>query len=107
MDNRESKGLGTLLHVTNLAPKALVSSSKDPIEAEGKYLAHKSLIPQMNSHPLIEVAYMLHKVGSPIINDKHRLCKAMGEAWLYQFSFQRVILKSSKGPCSLRHSSCS
>ena len=32
MDNRESKGLGTLLHVTNLTPNSLVSSSKDLME---------------------------------------------------------------------------
>ena len=32
MDNKESKGLGTLLHVTNLTLNALVSSSKDLIE---------------------------------------------------------------------------
>ena len=36
IDCNESSGLGTLLHVINLAPNALVSSSKDPTNPSSK-----------------------------------------------------------------------
>jgi len=38
MDSRESKDLGTRLHVTNLASNAQVNSSKDFIEPSSKAL---------------------------------------------------------------------
>ena len=42
MDNesKESRGLRTRLHVTNLAPNAFVSSSKDPIDPSSRPSNH-------------------------------------------------------------------
>ena len=36
IDSKEFTGLGTLLQVMNLAPKAFVNSSKDPIDLSSK-----------------------------------------------------------------------
>jgi len=90
MDNKESKGLGTLLHVTNLAPETLViirtyrtlfqliePSHGNRPKARRKHFAQEGLIPRVNGHSLVEVAHMLHKVDPSIIDSKGRLSEAM------------------------------
>ena len=91
MDNKESKGQGTLLQVTKRDSNARISSLKELIEvsprpsnhliATGPKLdgntLHIRVVLRVNSHSLVKVAYMLYRVHSNI---------AHGECWLSKSS---------------------
>ena len=46
-------------------------------KARGENLAHKSLVPWVDSHPLIKVAHVFHRIDYAIVNGKCRLRKMM------------------------------
>lgn len=98
IDNRESRGLGTRLHVTNIAPKALVNFSKECMDPssrlsnhlmatrprlEGKTVHIRAFIFGMDSHSLIKVTNMFNRIGPTIINGKGRLVAATRELNLF------------------------
>ena len=90
MDNKESKGQGTLLQVTKRDSNARISSLKELIEvsprpsnhliATGPKLdgntLHIRVVLRVNSHSLVKVAYMLYRVHSTIAHCECWLSKS-------------------------------
>ena len=87
-DRKESRGRGTLLLIMKQDPKACVSCLKEFIEfglrpsnhlitispkLGREYFAHQSLIFKIDSHPLVELAYVLYKVRSTVVHSESRL----------------------------------
>ena len=74
-DSRESKGRGTLLHVIKQEPNAWVSSLKEStkpaLKPSNRLIATSPRLEGstwMDSHPLVEVAHMLHQICSTIVD---------------------------------------
>ena len=56
-------------------PQAIKPSHRHGSQTGWKYLTHQGLVLGMNDHSLVEMAYMLHRVYSTIVN---------GEYWLIE-----------------------
>ena len=112
IDNRESKGRGTLLQVTKRALNTLMSSLKELIELslkpsnhlittgprlDGNTL-HISFILWVNGHSLVEVASVLHRVCSTIIHGKRWLSKSPRKFSLFNPTCKRWLRNLAQGP---------
>ena len=54
-------------------PQAIEPSHRHELQARWKHLAHQGLVLGMDSHSLVEVTYMLHRVCLTIVNSEHWL----------------------------------
>ena len=99
-DRRESRGQGTLLLVIKQDPKACVSYLKEFIEfAIGRQttsspsalswmgiLCTLSLIFGIDSHPLVELVYVLYGVRSTVVHSESRLMESPKEFYPFYFA---------------------
>ena len=68
-DKMRAKGLGELLEgIYGIDPQIIKPSHHHRSQAGGKYFANQSFVLRIDSHPLVELAHMFHRIHSTIVN---------------------------------------
>ena len=65
----KAKSLGELLEgIYEIGPQTIKPSHRHKSQAGRKYFAHQSFVLRVDSHPLVELAHMFHRIRSIIVN---------------------------------------
>ena len=73
-----AKGLGELVEgIYGIGPQTIKPSHRHKSQVGGKHFAHQNFVLRVDSHPLVKLAHMFHKIHSTIVNGERGLMESL------------------------------
>ena len=72
-----TKSLSELLkRIYGIGPQTIELSHRHKSQTGGKYFAHQNLVLRVDNHSLVELAHVVYRVRSTIVNGEHSLMES-------------------------------
>ena len=73
-----AKGLGELVEgIYGISPQTIKPSHRHKSQVGGKHFAHQNFVLRVDSHHLVKLAHMFHKIRLTIVNGERGLMESL------------------------------